>query len=828
MKDERKTKKQLISELEELRQRIAELEAADPERVQIENALRKSKERYRDLYENAPNANFSIGTDGIIRMCNSRAGEMLGYAVEDLVGRPVFELYPDTPYGKEKASQIFERFQSGEAILADRIQMQRADGTLVWINLTVNAVRDAEGQVMESRSMAVEITEQVQFEDELRESEERYRKISTLTSDFAASYWIEPDGTRKVEWATEAFLRITGYSPEEIAAGGGIVSIAHPEDKEILESRQIDLLSGKPVTSEYRILTKSGEVVWLRDYAMSDWRVPEARVVRIYGAAKDISGRKASEQALRKSEYRYSSLFESMLNGFVYCKLILDSEGNVSDVEFLEVNKVFEATTGIARDQIAGMKLSEVVPGLREANPKLFEKYAKAVLTGESIELEEYISPLDQWVHVMVFSPEEGYAIAIFEDITARKRSEVELKQNAERLATLREIDQAILATQSPTEIAQSAMLQLMDLVNACRISIELFEPDNTINVVSVATDDEKAKFKSDTLLPSDQFTIRGDPLWQGEIYRVDNIEALSDPSPVALKILKEGVKSYVNIPLMVQEELIGVLNLGANSVAAFPDDQIEIACEVADSIAIALQQARLFEQVQVGRDRLQLLSRRLVNVQEAERRYIAQELHDEIGQLLTGLKLTVQMSKELLNEKEGNELEEADELLEELMIKVRDLSLDLRPSMLDDLGLMPALLWHIDRFQGQTRIKVSFEHSDIADRRFIPEVETTAYRIIQEALTNVARHANVEEVLVLAKYSNDTLSLKISDEGVGFDIIETKEAEISLGLVGMQERANMLGGSFDIESEIGKGTKVAVEIPLAGTLERRRAERGQ
>jgi signal transduction histidine kinase len=185
-------------------------------------------------------------------------------------------------------------------------------------------------------------------------------------------------------------------------------------------------------------------------------------------------------------------------------------------------------------------------------------------------------------------------------------------------------------------------------------------------------------------------------------------------------------------------------------------------------------------------------------------------------------------MSKELLSEKGKKELEQADELLEELLRQVRDLSLDLRPSMLDDLGLLPALLWQIDRFQGQTGIHVDFKHSGLTDERFFSELETTAYRIAQEALTNVARHANADEVKVIAEVAHNTLSLHVSDEGTGFDIPKSTDIHTTLGLIGMRERATMLGGRFEIESEAGEGTIVTAEFPLAGRLERRKAERGK
>jgi len=140
------------------------------ERKRAEEELRDSEERFRDLYENAPSAYFSVGEDGVIHRCNRRAEELLGRTIEEFVGLPVFELYADTPQGKEKASKVLQRFRSGETIIDEELQMQKADGALVWISLTVNALRDDRGQVVESRSMVVDITERKWAEEELRQS----------------------------------------------------------------------------------------------------------------------------------------------------------------------------------------------------------------------------------------------------------------------------------------------------------------------------------------------------------------------------------------------------------------------------------------------------------------------------------------------------------------------------------------------------------------------------------------------------------------------------------------------------------------------------------
>lgn len=203
-------------------------------------------------------------------------------------------------------------------------------------------------------------------------------------------------------------------------------------------------------------------------------------------------------------------------------------------------------------------------------------------------------------------------------------------------------------------------------------------------------------------------------------------------------------------------------------------------------------------------------LRQQRLRAEEGERRRIARELHDEVGQVLTGIKLALDTSRR--TDQQPN-VAEAVKLVDELLQSVRNLSLDLRPAVLDDLGIVPALLSHIERYTTQTGIRVDFKHTGL-DRRFSADLETAAYRMVQEGLTNVARHAGVMDATVRAFASEDTLSVHIEDRGKGFD-----PAHIALGtssgLAGMRERAQLLGGTLALDSAPGTGTKILAEIPI-------------
>ena len=199
-----------------------------------------------------------------------------------------------------------------------------------------------------------------------------------------------------------------------------------------------------------------------------------------------------------------------------------------------------------------------------------------------------------------------------------------------------------------------------------------------------------------------------------------------------------------------------------------------------------------------------------LVAIQETERRRIGRELHDEIGQALTGLKLTLEALPPQPEGKVEESLQNAREVVTDLMTRVHDISLQLRPAVLDDLGLLPALQWHVERYQSQTGVRVAFTHSGL-NRRFSTGVETAAYRIAQEGLTNVARHAAVTDARLRVWAGDEALLVEIEDRGRGFDPGSVE----SNGLVGMRERALLVGGRLAVETGQGTGTRITATLPI-------------
>jgi signal transduction histidine kinase len=231
------------------------------------------------------------------------------------------------------------------------------------------------------------------------------------------------------------------------------------------------------------------------------------------------------------------------------------------------------------------------------------------------------------------------------------------------------------------------------------------------------------------------------------------------------------------------------------------------------------MQNAWLFEQVRSSRERLQALSRRLVEVQEGERRYIASELHDEVGQALTGLTLALQLIDKKAEDPLAvrSELAEMNRMVEGVLEELHRLAMDLRPASLDHLGLAAALRQHVAMIKEKFGLAAQFEMVGLQDR--LPdEMEIAFYRIVQEAMNNVIRHSRAKRVDVIVEQREDNLVLIIEDDGMGFNPLVTQERGERLGLFGMRERAEMLGGKLIIESTPGKGTTLVVEVPYGDT----------
>lgn len=405
-----------------------------------------------------------------------------------------------------------------------------------------------------------------------------------------------------------------------------------------------------------------------------------------------------------------------------------------------------------------------------------------------------------------------------------RAAAEERLLQHSQRLKILRMIDQAMLAAQSPEAIAQAALRHMRELVPCWVASVTSF--DFALQEATVLAVEPNARLivQRGMRVPLSSF-VSLPALQRGQSFTMDDVREPSTPPLLSQQTLKSGIRSYLSVPILVQDNLIGVLNLFSDRPRAFVPEYTDIVREVCSQLAVSIQNARLFEQVRAGAESLRRMSQQLVRAQDDERRHIARELHDEVGQSLTAALLNLQVIANLPDLSElPARLEDSMAQIERVLQQIRTLSLNLRPALLDDLGLAPALRWLVSRQGERAGFEVIFQ-ADSMDERFAAYIETTCFRVVQEALTNIVRYAQAGSVTVELRKRGTELGVSIRDDGIGFDVpaaLRRAAQGHSMGLPSMQERVLLLGGRMRIESAPGQGALIDVCLPLpadAGTM---------
>jgi signal transduction histidine kinase len=280
------------------------------------------------------------------------------------------------------------------------------------------------------------------------------------------------------------------------------------------------------------------------------------------------------------------------------------------------------------------------------------------------------------------------------------------------------------------------------------------------------------------------------------------------------------AIRTTVMMNIVRQRELIGALVIMTRDVVRdFTDDEIALLRGLAAQAAQAVTTAQLFEQVRRSREQLRSLARQVVSAQEEERRRLSRELHDEAGQALTGLEISLKLiGADLPSSQPGvrERLSDAIELAGTTMDRIRLLAQDLRPPALDAVGLNLTLEGYCRGFAARTGLAVDYagmEMPAVSDT-----VNIAVYRVLQEALTNVAKHAHARHVRVALGHAVGTLMLLVVDDGCGFDkqaLAARSRPGTGIGLVGMQERVELLGGRLEIAAERGHGTRLAAYVPL-------------
>ncbi len=670
---------------------------------------------------------------------------------------------------------------------------------------SVSASRLQQQQDNKALLIIRDITNEKRAEEALRLSEAMFARVFR-SSPHLVTITTLADGV--FVDVNEAFEQTSGYSRSEIVGRTAVEMEVWASETERAEFAAALAEAGSIRDMDVRWRIKSGEV---RIGRLSAETMELGGRAYIVSVIQDITDVTAAEEARKRSEERFSKAFHASPH--------LAAITSLETGEFIDINDGFERLSGYKRSEVIGRRTLDFnlweTPEMRTSfvdeirrNGRVHEQEIKVktragevrtgLISAQPIEIDD-----------------EECIITVIQDITGRKKTEDALKDYAQRLKTLREIDVAILTSVSVEEIVVGATRHLFDLPGCIHVGCYIREGEQLRRVGGHTRQDYSPEY-----MDIEEHAAVLEPVLRGRTLIVENARAeRSHLSGAPAEVIDStGMGSFFMVPLTSEGQHIGALGVVFDRENAFSDMHVELARDIANPVAVAIERMRLQDELTRTNARLSALSKQLVEAQESERRYLARELHDHIGQMLTAAKISLQQARDLTNEESlAASLDEHISIIGRTLEEVRGLSLNLRPSILDDFGLVPALEWLADRISGESRFRIII-NAEPAPNRLPADIELTCFRVAQEALANAARHAAASQVAIQVGRMPNRVVLTIKDDGRGFDVDEAflhASAGQSLGLLGMGERVRLVGGILEVTSNVGTGTTVTASLPV-------------
>ena len=383
------------------------------------------------------------------------------------------------------------------------------------------------------------------------------------------------------------------------------------------------------------------------------------------------------------------------------------------------------------------------------------------------------------------------------------------------KLIAVNELAEAITLGQGVDAVIETALHRVVDLINVDVGSIYLLEKDSLTFKLKAS----QGFFPTDLARAIAAIDKNHIPMQclldSGHAIAMDDIRVDSEiPEDLNNKLIQEGFISWACAALKMEGEVIGVYHLGKRGKRAFTPYDLALLEMIGNVVGSSLSNAQLLVDLRHKETELRRALHRSVELQEEERKRLARELHDEIGQALTSILIQLKtLQEEDKIDVISGHLKDLRFLTAQTIEELRRLAMDLRPSALDSLGIVPALRWYVKQSGERTGLDIQFLGPEKYER-FSPEIELTLYRVAQEGLNNAIRHGRAQKIVVFLErdLNLDTIRLSISDNGTGFN---PSTLDRGLGLVGIHERVELLNGNFNIETTPGAGTLLWVEIPL-------------
>lgn len=806
------------------------------QRKQSEKTLYDSELKYRLLFENNPQPMWVYDLETLrFLSVNNAAVARYGYSHEEFFSMTLLDIRPTEDARKllKNISESFEELQKSGIW-----QHKKKDGSIIFVEIYSHSF------IFEGRNarlvLANDVTDRKLSEDALRESEKRYR---ALFDSSPISLW-EEDFTEikqyidslKAEGITD-FDNYFDEHPHELIkciSRLKILDLNEATLKLYKAEGKDELLTGLERTTgldtlkdfkksvmavvqnkldfytETENFTLDGEKLFV---AIS-WKVLpgfEQNYGRAIVSIADLTDRKKAEIALKQQAEILEKIFENIPVMISF----YDSTGKL-----ITVNREFECVLGWNRQELVKVDLlKECFPDVDTRKdvlqfminkPPGWQDFKTRTRHGKDI----YTS----WANVQL-SDQSSFGIG--QDITERKFAEEEIKTTNEELKILNKVileSASFLDIQHILEIALDEALRISNLEGG---TICLINPDDTLSLAA----HRAASQATISDLSSNKIKV-GDCLC-GKCAAEKCPLILRTPDEVLRYSTREvargeDIRFHAAFPIIIKDKTLGVLCVFTRTDAKPTERSLKLLETITSQMSLSLENAKLYEhsQSQVAAlqnltERYRLLTERLRTAREDERIEIAREIHDELGQVLTALKIDLTLFQNKLPKRNvvlKSDIDEIITLVDSIIKTVQKISTELRPAVLDDLGLNAAIEWQVLEFQNRTEIIC-----DISKVEDIGKLErhtaTALFRIFQEALTNIVRHSAASRVEIVMKQIDTDIFLEIHDNGRGVAKEEIDDKN-SIGILGMKERAIALGGEFTISGSPGEGSVVTVRIP--------------
>ena len=739
------------------------------------------------FFEMSPDPAGVIGPDGHFVSVNAAYGKLHGYEPEELVGQPFIEIVAtrDRDRTLETFRGVVERSEETKGFLNRHVTR---NGGELWLETTARRDDETGNVIFINR----DVTRRVQKEQDLD-------SLFSLSIDLMSIASLDGHFSN----VSASYERVLGYSKEEITTRPWM-DFVHPDDHERTLEAMSQLAKGLDVINfRNRYVTASGDVVWLT------WNSHPADDGKLYAVARDDT--RLVHQEARLNEINRRLVDAQRIAGvgdWIYDPI----RGTVRFSEMARqiFNVQFDAENGGACALDMSALTTRIHPLDKE---KWWKKYNRLLGDGTPYDSTHRIVLSDGSIRYISehaeripnFENADTHLHGTVHDVTAieqvRKRQQRLIRHQRELLSLSRKLS----GERDKKTIGLDVVRLVLDLFPTCTSASVWLESSLKWN--ELARVGSKLSQIQETGL-HDQF---------------DKLREYAGQKGL------DSIHSTVSIEAVRHDDLIllpfqiGRYNLGCLvAVTILPnriDEDSSIHMDLFEAIALqlasALANAHLI-------DDLRSLSRQINDAHEVERRNLARDLHDQVGATLTGINISLEMLSEGIGsdidpETLKKDLNETRQILGTLMQQVRDVSLQLRPSLLDDFGLSKTIDWLAESINRRGDVKVEV-HNKLPPRvRFDGDVETAAFRIVQESLTNVQRYAESDFARVFLKASERTLSIRVEDDGCGFDVGTALRKQNSVGLPGMRERAELIGGTFTVKSEPGHGTYIQARLPARG-----------